>query len=128
MFREVVLFIAFRACSGKSLIWGQNPFQYRNAIRLIAVSFIIHFFQLLSLVKKNIFISIEHASTTQYLIFIGACVLCTYGIEQIFSKKVLARATRIYKESPIATYSKLIAFGYLIVNLIILSAIINLNR
>lgn len=128
MFREMILFIAYSACSGKTLIWGSNPFQYRNAIRLIAVVFLLHFFQLISLAKRNIFISIKQATTTQYLIFIAISLLSIYGTELVFSKMVLAKAIRLYKESAIANYSKLIAFVYLVVNMIILSVIINLNR
>lgn len=128
MFREKILMIAYQACSGKGLIWEQNPFRYRNAIRLITVVVLLHLLQIISLLKKNIFLSIRHTTSEQYLIFIGICVLCIFSIEKVFSKKILAKSIRLYKEAPIANHSKLIAFGYLVLNFIILSVIINFNR
>ncbi len=128
MIREWILFIAYEACGGRDLMLKKNPFQYNNAIRLIAACCLIHVLQVTTLLEKNVFLSIKRATVTQYAIFIFVCVLLIYLIGKAFSKKMLARAISYYKGRDISKHSKLIAFGYLIANLIVLALIINFNR
>lgn len=127
MRREIILFIAYKACSGKSLVWENNPFQYNNAIRLITVVFIFHIIQIIFLVRKANILPLKSIDGLQYLFIIGGSMALFYLFGNIFSKKVLAAAIRRYKETGIDKYARLIAYGYLIVNIVILLIIVRMR-
>lgn len=122
--REIILFIAYRACSGKNFVWKENPFQYRNATNLIAIVFVIHIAQIFFTIGNNDFISIKLSNGLIYagLIFCGVALL--YLSEKIFSKRVLARSIKLYKESFLSRYAKPIAYTYFCLNILILIGIL----
>ena len=128
MIREIFLFIAYKACNGKNFAWGNNPFQYKNAIRLITVLFFLHIVQILLLFDRNTLFPINQISGIQYLLILGCGLLFFYLFEMLFSKKILAKGISQYKQSVLTKYAKLIAYGYLIINIGILIAIVMYSR
>jgi hypothetical protein len=127
MMREIILFIAYKACSGKSLVWENNPFQYNNAVRLITVVFIFHIIQIVFLIAKANIFPLKTIDGLQYLFIIGGSMALFYLFGIIFSKKVLAAAVRRYKETGINKYAKRIAYSYLIINIVILLIIVGMR-
>ena len=122
--KEIVLFIAYKACSGRNFVWGNNPFQYKNATHLIAVVFFIHIIQVLSLSTDYLIFPIKPISGLYYFVLFGVCMLLLFLSEAVFSKRVLAKSISRYKESSINKYAKLIAYSYLSLNILILVGII----
>lgn len=123
MIREKILYIAYSACTGGSLLWKQNPFQYKSAINLIVINFLMHICQVFALLSKMFSMSIKSFEFTLYFILIGSFILCHFIFEKIFSKKILAKSKKIYADSNIGKYCKPIAFGYLTINILILGII-----
>jgi hypothetical protein len=113
MIKRIILFTAYQACKGKNL-FGE---QYERAIRLISALLMIHLLQIIFLVKKNLSDKLKDLNAIQYILIIAVIVLFFYLVEFVFSKKVLTSALSIFKESTIEHYSKLIAFGYFVLNL-----------
>jgi len=127
MIRQTILYIAYSACKGGGLLWKQNPFQYNSAVNLIVINFLIHVCQLIALIMKIFPLSIKSFDLTHYFLIIGVFVLCAFLFKKIFSKKVLTHAKEIYEDSNIEKYSRLIAFGYLAINILLLSFAISIN-
>jgi hypothetical protein len=119
MVRAFILFVAYKACSGKDIVIGANPFQYRNSVSLIAMVFFLHVIQVLLLFGGKSFLPVKSIDEIAYLAIIGCFLLLFYLCELIFSKRILAKAIRQYKKSGIARYAKFIAFGYMVINIVI---------
>jgi len=122
--RELIIFIAYQACSGRSLFWGKNPFQYQNALRLLGVAFTIHLFQVGFLISNWTELTFTELTTTQYLIIIGCSMAIIYGFEFLFPKNVLVSAIEKHKGSSVEKFSKMIAVAYTALNIFILVLII----
>lgn len=124
MTKDLIFFIAYKACSGKNFHWNDNPFQYINSIFLLTFILLIHFLQIVSLIKKEFILSIKSISGTQYFFLIAALLLVFFLLGKVYPKKDLPKAIREYKGSRFDKYSKLIAYGYLVLNLILFMIII----
>jgi len=120
MLKDFIFFIAYRACSGKNVLWKSNPFQYINSISLISFILLVHIIQITVFVKKGAILSIKSISGTNYLFILGGLLFIYFLIGRLFKRKDLPRIIRKYKDSKIDKYSKLIAFAYLIFNLILI--------
>jgi hypothetical protein len=125
MLREFIFFIAYKACSGKSSVWGKNPFQYRNAVRLISILFFFHILQMALLIIGS---SVQSIGKVYYLIGLGILLFLPYLIEIVFTKKILARSITAYKETSISKNAKIIAYAYFVLNFTILLAIVHFLR
>lgn len=118
--RELILYIAFKACAGRDLILARNPFQYRNATILIAVIFIEHIIQILLLTTSNTTLSLKGINEKFYFILLVSFFILAYLSTIVFSKTILAKSIKKYKETSIGNYAKLISFGYFFFNLIVI--------
>jgi hypothetical protein len=120
---KAIIFTAFKACGGKDLFLKKNPFQYRNATILIASVILVHILQIVMLITNYISFPLKSINESTYLILIGLFIILSYLCTKIFSKKMLAKSISIYKDSSLAIYAKLIAFGYLFLNIAIVIVI-----
>ena len=125
MIREFILFIAYKACSGKNFVWGKNPFQYRNAVRLISILFFFHILQIALLILGS---SVQSIGKVYYLVGLGILLFLPYLIEIIFSKKILAKSITLYKETSIDKNAKTIAYSYFVLSFALLLVIVYFFR
>jgi hypothetical protein len=118
MNKELILFIAYGACSGTDIgLWKKNPFQYRNALNLISINFFIHVVQLLLLVSNFNFLYNGQIRPVCLLLFIGGLLTIMFLMNLIFPRRMLANAIKQYKGSRLQDNSKLIGFGYFVFNI-----------
>ena len=98
----------------------KNPFQYQNALRLIAVNLSLHIIQLITLFsKQGLFIDGQLAGV-QFASLVVGLFLVMFLMSIVFPKRVLAKANKLYKGTSWENRSKMVAFGYLFCNLILL--------
>src|SRR5688500_4799383 len=113
MIRGLVLYIAYKACGDRDIIFGKHSFQLRNAQHLISVNLIFHLAEvcLLILGKKSYAIASNVGIIYPALIVFALSVM--FATELLFPKRLLAKAVTQYKNSRITSWSRWIAFGYL---------------
>lgn len=122
MNNEKILFIAYVACKAKKVLVGSNPHLYYSAIALISINFLIHLVQIIMLIKPG-FLLKNFNSPSGCFLMAGFSILLIYLLGKVFSKKVLARGIKTYKESKVSSNASIIAFGYLILNIVPMSLI-----
>gem|GEM_PF-3805492 len=71
------------------------------------------------MIKKEFILSIKSINGTQYFFLMAALLFVYFLFGKIFPKKDLPKALKEYKNSRFEKYSKLIAYGYLALNLIL---------
>lgn len=92
------------------------------SIALISINFLIHLVQIIMLIKPG-FLLKNFNSPSGYFLMAGFSILLFYLLGKVFSKKVLARGIKTYKESKVSSNASIIAFGYLILNIVAMSSI-----
>lgn len=116
---ELIIFIAFKACGGRDFFYKKNPFQYINATILIAFAIEIHILQIIMLTTDYISFPLQKINSEMYVAIIFSFIVISYLSKLLFPKKILAKSLKKYNGGNIGRYAKLIAFGYLFLNIAI---------
>lgn len=124
MNRGLILFIAYEACRGNDFgLLKHNPFQFRNAVRLISINISLYIIQLVIILGNRGLMTNGKVESVHYIAFMVGGIGIKFLADFILSKKVLAIAIKQYKGSIWAVQSKWIALGYLICNIVLLSLV-----
>lgn len=124
MNRELIFFIAYEACSGRDFgLWKKSPLQFINAQRLIGTNVFLHILELILLLVKKGAVQPQHLTIVHYFLFLGGFLVTIYTIKLLFTKRILVRGRQEYQGSSFEHRSKLLAFGYLILNFILLGIV-----
>lgn len=117
--REVILNIAYKACEGKENLLNSNSFQYNRSVGLISVGIVLHFAQLCIIVFHTQIFPIGQVSGSFFLIATISWIALLLVLYFLFPKRLLNLGNQQTVES-VVRYPKLLAFGYLFVNLVLL--------
>lgn len=117
--REIILNIAYKACEGKNNLLDSPNFTYNRAIRLISAVLILHLGQLIVIVFHSQLFPLRAFNGLNFFVSIGVCVMLIFVMYVVFPKKILNMNGQSSVES-VVWHPKILAFSYLIVNLILL--------
>ena len=117
--REVILNIAYKACEGKENLLDSHSFQYNRSVGLISVAIVLHFAQLCIIFFSTRIFPIGQVSGPFYLKATISWIALILVLFFLFPKKLLNLDNQQTVES-VVRHPKLLAFGYLFVNLVLL--------
>lgn len=116
--RKKILYIAFKACNGRNIIFGEHPFPYNSAVRLISFAGFVHLIQIALLVFKNQLVSVKSITGPQFFLLLVFGTFFTYLMHIVFPKSMLENTIIENEHTSLAIHAKLISFGYILINLL----------
>ena len=124
MAKDMIFFIAFKACAGKK---GDpiNHNNYLHAVLFLSLITTIHLVQLLFIFNIEQIIS-GHLIFPFSLLYLGSIFMLIYMLIASFFKRVsLPRVLYQYSEKRVSKYARYIGMGYILINVCTLLVIWN---